>query len=186
MSDTQPADNVRTLMNSELYAHMHAAVGRLLEHQKEGVGGRACPCEEDPWDASTACPYREEVTRLHAEVADRPHAVILDVAGPMTGPTTGVASVVVPNGKVSIDSRTRDVFLSTRDTNGLTRFIRWPWQDAATTGEALVMAAHAARDEPDPDKVQKLVTLISDFGDTNLVALARHLLTSGVQLPNAS
>ncbi|MGW2220123.1 hypothetical protein ACWCSD_34485 [Nonomuraea sp. NPDC001684] len=183
MSSSQPADNVQTLDNSELYARLTAAVGRLLDHQKEGVGGLACACDGDPWvnSPSTECPHRQEVARLHAEVTGRPHVIILDVAGPMTG----VTSVTVPRGEVIIDTRTRDVIL-VQDLDGRQRHIRWPWQHAATTGEALVMAAHAARDEPDPDKVQKLAALMSDFGDANLVALARHLLANGVQLPDAS
>ncbi|MGV9383495.1 hypothetical protein ACWDRB_47315 [Nonomuraea sp. NPDC003707] len=181
MSHPQPADDVRTLMNSELYAHLHAAVGRLLEHQKEAISGRACPCDINPWDSGTECPYGQEVAQLHAEVADRPHVVILDVAGPIPG----VVSVKVPNGEVAIDPRNRDVILI-QVLGGMQRHIRWKWQDAATTGEALVTVAHAARDEPDPDKVQQLAALMSDFDDTNLVAMARHLLASGVQVPDAS
>ncbi|MFC7713133.1 hypothetical protein [Nonomuraea recticatena] len=83
--------------------------------------------------------------------------IILDVASPMRG----VASVVVPRGEVFIDPGTRDVVL-TRVVGGMQRHIRWTWREAATTGEVLVMAAHATRDEPDPDQVQKLATLMAD------------------------
>ncbi|WP_043637110.1 hypothetical protein [Nonomuraea candida] len=178
MSPEHTSD-VRTLDNSELYAHLHTAVGRLLEHQKQGVGGRACPCDIDPWDSRTECLYRQEVAKLHAEVADRPDVIILDMSGPVSAP------LVVPGGTVAIDSHTRDIVL-TQDIDGKRRYIRWRWQDATTTGEALMLAARTVRDEPDPAKVQQLAALMSDFGDTNLVTLARHLLASGVQFPDAS
>ncbi len=39
--DSQPAKSLRSLLNSELLIRLHAAVGRLLGHQKQTEANRA-------------------------------------------------------------------------------------------------------------------------------------------------
>ncbi|WP_138673045.1 hypothetical protein [Nonomuraea turkmeniaca] len=156
-------------------------MGRLLDHQQQTESKHACLHDADPWARSADCPLRQEVADLHAEIATRGDMIVLDAATPIPG----FASAKVPGGEVGIDLGTREVVLI-QHVDGIPRRIRWIWEDALVAGEVLMTAAIAARNQPDPAQVEKLAVMMHDFGDSDLVALARHLIASGVQLPDAS
>jgi hypothetical protein len=169
----------RDVTNADLFGYLKNALAELLAHARGGtVCSPGCLWTTEPTSHTFDCSaYRDAVDLL--EVVQRKDVIVLDTAlfDTVAAPIAGATTVKVPGGDVGISLGSRHVVLAMNKKS----LPVWSPEDAIATGTALIAVGREAARLPDPEEVGKLAGIMADFGGTNLVELARHLLASGYQ-----
>ncbi|MET7335961.1 hypothetical protein [Nonomuraea sp. NPDC005650] len=158
----------------DLFEQLTTALGTLIEHVRGDAACRdGCISHMTPQNSSSDCPAYDNAVTLLEQTRRRRTLIVLDT---VAAPIAGVENIKIPRGEVGIDLESSRVVLWSKDP-----VPSYTGAEAIEVGTVLVAAGREAARQPDPDEVDLLARTMADYGDSNLVELARHLLKSGYQ-----